>query len=115
MKVASPKLALVGILFMLLLIFSLCVRTPVIKASSPSSGTLSLTSAPVTWTGFAGPATSPDDEPTCVDGTNCDVFPLTLAPGDYTGKRARITLSWTMSVNDYDAFVHAQTLSGPIV
>ena len=52
------------------------------RASSPSSGTLSHTSGPLTWSGFAGPGASPEGETTCIEGTTCDTFTLTVAPGE---------------------------------
>ena len=35
-----------------------------------------------TWTGNATGGSSPNGESTCVEGTNCDTFRLTVAPGD---------------------------------
>jgi len=77
------------------------------RAASPSSATLSSTSGPVAWDGFAVlAATSPQGESTCIDGTNCDTFRLTLSAGDYTGQRVRYKISWTNSVNDFDVYFH---------
>jgi hypothetical protein len=71
----------------------------------PPSATLTPTSGAVAWDGFpAIAATSPDGEATCIDGTNCDVFRLTLAAGDYQGKRVRYKLSWTNQLNDFDLY-----------
>src|SRR5260370_222665 len=83
-------------------------------AATPPGGTLSLTSGPVAWNGFPGPGVSPD-ESTCVDGPNCDTFMVRVAPGDYTGKRARFSVTWTNQLNDYDVDVHSGSNSGPIV
>src|ERR1700704_1949793 len=86
------------------------------NAAAPSSGTLSLTSGPVSWDGFSSAAAaSPDGEATCVEGTNCDTFTLTLAPGDYRGKRVRYKASWTNQLNDYDVYVHLGSSSGPVL
>src|SRR5260370_26950285 len=87
----------------------------IMEAVTPSGGTLSLISGPVTWNGFPGAGVSPDGETTCVDGTNCDTFTLTVAPGDYTGKRARFSVTWTDQLNDYDVYVHAGSNSGATV
>ena len=87
-----------------------------INAATPASGTLSLTGPPISWDGFiAAAAASPDGESTCVDGTTCDVFTLTLAPGDYRGKRVRYKVAWTNQFNDYDVYVHSGGLSGPVL
>ncbi|HEV8383955.1 MAG TPA: hypothetical protein VGQ11_03715 [Candidatus Acidoferrales bacterium] len=82
-----------------------------VRAATPASGTLSLTSLPLQWDGFALPATSPN-ESTCVEGVNCDTFTFTLAPGDYTGKRVRFRITWTNQFNDYDVFAHAGSNAG---
>lgn len=89
------------------------------RAASPSSATLSLTSGPVTWTGFPGPASSPLifglSESTCQEGTNCDTFVLRIAPGDYTGKRVRVRITWTNELNDFDLYVRQGSTTGPLV
>src|SRR5882672_12163438 len=78
-----------------------------IYAAAPSSGTLSATSGPIAWDGFgAAAAASPDGESTCVENTTCDAFTLTLAAGDYRGKRVRYKAAWTNQLNDYDVYVH---------
>ncbi|OFW11780.1 MAG: hypothetical protein A3H96_27020 [Acidobacteria bacterium RIFCSPLOWO2_02_FULL_67_36] len=85
------------------------------RAATPSGGTLSPSSATLTWDGFPGPAASPEGETTCLDGTTCDVYTFRVAAGDYTGKRVRFRISWQTSVNDYDVYVHQGTVSGPEV
>jgi hypothetical protein len=52
-------------------------------------------------------------ETACVDGTNCDVYTLKVAPGSYIGKRVRFKLTWGSASNDFDVYVHRQTLTGP--
>ena len=84
-------------------------------ASTPSGGTLSPTSGPLTWSGFPGPGASPEGETTCIEGTTCDTYTLKVVPGDYTGKRVRFRLSWTSQVNDYDVYVHLGSNDGPEV
>src|SRR2546430_3156866 len=71
-------------------------------AATPSSGTISSSATSVSWNGFAGPGyqnealtLSSNADASCTDGTNCDVFTLTIAPGDYTGKRAHFAVTWT--------------------
>ncbi|HYX29396.1 MAG TPA: hypothetical protein VE863_12600, partial [Pyrinomonadaceae bacterium] len=97
----------------------LCLTTAVVasvatlrktRAASPASGTLA-TTGPVapftgTWTGTATGGSSPNGESTCVEGTNCDTFRLTVAPGDYTGKQISIKISWGIPANDYDLYIH---------
>ena len=84
-------------------------------ASTPTGGTLSPLSGPVTWNGFPGPGASPEGELTCVDGTTCDTYTLTLAPGSYVGKRVRFKITWANQLNDYDVYVHAMSNAGPEV
>src|SRR5258708_18548000 len=86
------------------------------RAAAPSSATLSLTSGAVVWDGFSSAAaSSPDGETTCVEGTNCDTFTLTLAPADYRGKRVRVKVSWANQFNDYDVYIHQGGLNGPVL
>ena len=86
-----------------------------IYAATPPKGTLSSTSGPVSWDGPANGGTSPDGESTCLEGTTCDTFTLTIAPGDYTGKRVRFKVSWSVATNDYDVYVHQTSNDGPVV
>ena len=79
-------------------------------AASPPSGTIAPT-GPVTpftgtWMGNATGGSSPNGESTCVEGTNCDTFRLTVAPGDYTGKQIALKIQWTVPANDYDLYIH---------
>src|SRR5260370_36045529 len=99
----------------LIWVVGIFIVSGITEAATPPGGTLSLTSGPVAWNGFPGPGASPDGETTCVDGTNCDTFTVTVAPGDYTGKRARFSVTWTNQLNDYDVYVHSGSNSGPVV
>lgn len=88
-----------------------------LSAASPSSGTLGpgLTAQ---WSGTAGVTAAPggvvvDGEAACVDGTNCDVYTLRITPGSYVGKRVRFRITWGNPANDFDVYVHRQTLTGP--
>ncbi|TPW14749.1 MAG: hypothetical protein FD129_1026, partial [bacterium] len=83
------------------------------RAATPSSGSLSNVTPTQPWTGTV--FGSNVDESTCVDGTTCDVYTLTLEPGDYTGKRISVGISWLVPTNDYDLYVHANTLGGGVV
>lgn len=87
-----------------------------LRAANPATGTLSLSSGPVQWDGFAAAAaTSTDGEASCQEGSNCDTFTLKLAPGDYTGKRLRFHITWSNQLNDYDVYLHAGSNSGPML
>src|SRR5947209_13195636 len=82
----------------------------VAKAANPASGTIAPT-GPVlpfagTWTGTATGTGSGGGETTCVEGTNCDTFRLTVAPGDYTGKQIAIKIQWSLAADDYDLYLH---------
>lgn len=85
-----------------------------LHAATPSSGTLSPSNSALTWTG-APIAGANVDESTCQEGLTCDTFTLTLAPGDYTGKRITVGITWLIPANDFDLYVHANTVNGGIV
>jgi hypothetical protein len=95
------------------------VRAGIGHAATPASGQLAPGGAALSWSGFDGPAAAPQSTATtdtlCQDGVNCDVFTLTLAPGDYSGKRVRVALGWTSALNDYDLYVHRDALTGTVV
>src|ERR1700692_2856775 len=86
-------------------------------ASTPTSGTLSPSNGSSTsWAGSGiGGATT--DETTCVDGTDCDVFTITLtgSPANYQGLVLSIKISHSVTLNDYDFYVHKGDLSGPVI
>src|SRR5206468_2026105 len=79
----------IGIRRAVLLTIATAGAVAVLYGAMPASGSLSPTSGPVSWDGPGTGGTSPDGEATCLEGTNCDTFTLTIAPGDYTGKRVR--------------------------
>ena len=91
--------------------------TPILGfASSPTSGTLTATSGSSTnWTGSAVAATN--GESTCVDGTNCDVYTLNLSgtTASYAKKYVTIKLTWPVSADEYDLYIHKGGLTGPVV
>ena len=92
---------------------ALLAAAHVLSAASPSSATLTAGTT-VQWSGNAGVSAAPaEGEATCVDGTNCDVFTLKVPPGNYVGKRVRFKLTWSNATNDFDVYVHRQTLTGP--
>ncbi|PYK29296.1 MAG: hypothetical protein DME57_10830, partial [Verrucomicrobia bacterium] len=81
-------------------------RQVVNPASLPNSGTLNPGGPTQNWTGTMT-AANEVDELACVDGTNCDVYTLTLSgtPADWTGKTALVSINWTGS-SDLDVVVH---------
>jgi hypothetical protein len=92
-------------------------------ASSPDHGSIAVTGpvAPFTgtWVG-TGTGTPPSaTESTCIEGTNCDSFKLTIAgqPNDWiaAGKQVHVEITWTSNSTDYDMYVHKGALDGPLV
>jgi hypothetical protein len=86
-------------------------------ASTPTSGTLSASKgSSATWAG-SGIAGATTDETTCVDGTDCDVFTITItgSPSNYQGLVLAINITHSVTANDYDLYVHKDTLSGPVI
>ena len=83
------------------------LKPPPAQASTPASGTISPTGPNVVWqgpvTGGAGA-----NESTCVEGTNCDTFKLTLSgtEEDWTGKVVNISINWANPADDYDLYIH---------
>ena len=87
-----------------------------LKAANPAGGSITPTvGATVNWTGTAPGGASPDGEATCVDGTNCDTFTLTVAgsPADWSGKIIKVDIGWTLPASDYDFYIHKDTVTGP--
>jgi hypothetical protein len=105
-------------LFILLTVISLTCAVSVfhIRAANPTSGTMTSTSAPLSWDGTALGGTN-NGEGTCVEGVNCDTFTLTVAgtPADWTGNRIQVAVSWILLANDYDVYIHKTDNSGPVV
>src|ERR1700761_2072931 len=103
-------------LFIGLLLMSLACALSIwrVSAANPTSGTISLTSGPVSWTGTAAGGTY-NGESTCVDGVNCDTFTLTVigTPADWAGKRIQVAMSWLGLANDYDLYIHKDSNAGP--
>jgi len=112
--------ATIGALFFVIGVFlaTFVLLTTGLHSATPSSGTLNPAGPTVNWVGTATGGTSLD-ESTCVEGVNCDTFVLTLSgtPANWTGLKARITISCTdpSGLTDYDVYVHKGTNAGPIV
>lgn len=86
------------------------------RAANPPSATIGPDTAPVAWVGTA-PGGASAGEATCVDGVNCDVFKITVTgtAADWGSKLIALTFIWTLPANDYDFYVHKDSVTGPIV
>jgi hypothetical protein len=77
------------------------------EASNPPTGAISPNGPSVVWQGpLTGGASA--NESTCVEGTNCDTFKLTLTGTevDWAGKVVHININWLNPANDYDLYIH---------
>src|ERR1043165_10296858 len=71
------------------------------EASNPPSGTISPAGPNVSWQGpLTGGAGA--NETTCVEGSNCDTFKLTLSgtEADWEGKVVNVTVNWLNPANE---------------
>ncbi len=82
------------------------------RAANPSTGTIA-PAGPVTpftgsWDGTATGTGSVNGESTCLEGTNCDTFTLTVSgqATDYAGKVIAVKIEWGNEANDYDLYIH---------
>jgi hypothetical protein len=88
------------------------------SAQNPASGTIHATdTSPATWTGTSLTAGAANTESTCVDGVNCDTYTLNVAgaKADWVGKRVQVQLTWQVSANEYDIYIHQGSNSGALV
>ena len=88
-----------------------------VRAANPTSGTLAPTAtAAATWAG-TGVGGTTNGESSCVEGTNCDSFTLTISgnPSDWAGKSAHIEINWQAVATDYDLYVHKDSINGTLV
>jgi hypothetical protein len=94
-------------LFLVAAACALFTLTRTTHASNPPSGTISPTGPNVVWQGpLTGGAGA--NETTCVEGTNCDTFKLTLSgtENDWAGKVVNVNINWLNPANDYDLYIH---------
>jgi hypothetical protein len=101
-----------------LILLALSALAATLDAAAPSGGGLGATTgASTTWSGTGTGPSAPQGESTCVEGTTCDTFLLTLTgnPSDYAGKVVHIELDWLTIATDYDLFVHKGSATGPLV
>ena len=99
------RLTLVLLLFTAACLFFKFTRST--EASNPPSGAISPTGPNVVWQGpLTGGAAA--NETTCVEGTNCDTFKLTLTgtEDDWSGKVVNVNINWLNPANDYDLYIH---------
>lgn len=80
------------------------------EASTPSSGTVTSTSGPVTWSGgpFAAPnVTGQAGSIDCTVPTSCDDYALTVSTPVGTGSTANLTVSvgWPLAAADFDIYL----------
>jgi hypothetical protein len=98
-----------GTLFFLTGAMVLCLVPPTgMHAQNPSSGTVgpSPGGPSAAWDQtIITPGGGVNTEAACVDGTNCEVFNLTVASGTWTGQRVRVQLTWQSSGNEYDIYI----------
>ncbi len=90
----------------------------VVQAAMPTETTLSpTTTTPVSFVGTALGGSSAGGEATCVEGTNCDSFKITATgvAGDWSNNLILLNFLWTVPANDYDFYIHKDSLTGPIV
>jgi hypothetical protein len=100
--------------FALFLVVAFLMPLTMVQAANPTSNSLSPTvGASATWNGTAPGGASPEGETTCVEGVNCDTFTLNVSEGDWTGKKIKVTIGWTLPASDYDLYIHKGSVTGP--
>jgi hypothetical protein len=105
-----------SILVALVLAVGFLAPLTLVRAAAPVSGVINpAVGTSVTWNGTAPGGASPDGEATCLDGTNCDTFTLTVSgsPADWTGKIVKVDIGWTLPASDYDFYIHKDSVTGP--
>jgi hypothetical protein len=88
-----------------------------VSAATPSFSTLNpVAGSSASWVG-SGIAGATTDETTCVDGTDCDAYTITLtgSPANYKGLVLAISISHQIKLNDFDLYVHKGGLTGPVI
>jgi len=95
----------------------LALSTTRSRSAAPPSNTINPGGPSVTWTGTAPGTGSAGGESSCVEGTNCDTFTLTVSGtvGAWAGKRIEIRISPDTSNDDFDLVIHKTSNAGPIV
>src|SRR3954471_18128200 len=87
-------------------------------AADPAAGTVSPSGPNLTWMG-TGVAPTGGAEDSCIEGTSCDSFKLTISgtSADWlaASKKVHVQIDWITPSTDYDMYVHKGTLAGPVV
>ncbi|MEO5720694.1 MAG: dockerin type I domain-containing protein [Chthoniobacterales bacterium] len=87
------------------------------RAANPPQATIGPNdTTPVAFVGTA-PGGASSGEETCVDGVNCDVFKITATgtAADWSATLIKLSFNWTLPANDYDFYIHKDSVTGPIV
>ncbi len=87
------------------------------QTTDVDSGSIAPTlGAKVAYTGDAT-GTGAANETACQEDINCDSYALNVTgtQAQWAGKLIDVKISWSISTNDYDLFVHQGTVAGPIV
>src|SRR5882762_1723424 len=115
-KKTLRKLGASGLFFFLVLLIFGVAMWHQVWAASPGSGSIGPASSPVTYVGTAT-GTGAAVESACVDGTNCDTFSLTVTgtTAQWAGLLIDVKITWSISANDYDLYIHQGANTGPIV
>ena len=85
------------------------------EAASPTGGIIGDTvGTSITWMGTqSGVPPAGNGEPSCSTGdataTNCDVYILTVSPGNWAGKRIKVNFNWNTIATDYDMSVRTES------
>ena len=97
----------------------LLAATAASAAPTPTSGSIAVSqAAPTTWQGaIPAGANQLNGETYCQENVTCESYTLTVAgqPSDWAGKVVHIALSWKLATTEYDVFVHAGSLTGPVI
>jgi hypothetical protein len=116
-KKTLRRLGASGLFLLLVLLAFGVVRWQQVWAANPGSGAIGPTlGSMVTYSGTAT-GTGAATESVCQEAITCDTFSLTVngAQTDWAGKLIDVKITWTISANDYDLYIHQGTDSGPIV
>ena len=102
----------------IVLLSALCCALLIVgtRAANPAEATIGpADTTPVEWVGTAPGGASAGEE-SCIDGVNCDVFKVTVTgtQADWQNKLIALTFEWTVSAQDYDFYIHKDSVTGPI-
>ena len=85
------------------------------RAATPETVTLGPSDTEVTWQTPTLAGSAAESRGNCVEDVTCDTLVVTILPGDYTGRRLRVGITWTVPADDIDLFMFADRLDGPVV